>query len=163
MKKNIKGFTLVELLAVIVILGIIMTIAGTNLIGTRKKANIEEAKSLENTITKIGEDVYVHENMLGEKDDQEYFYQKYKVLSNDNSLKISIEALKDAGYLKSKTISNPSGNGDCNGYLQVTKTIGGPKFEGHICCPNLYETGKVDEPTNCTSYNITGDAKLTIN
>ena len=46
MKKNIKGFTLVELLAVIVILGLIMTIAGTSLIGTRKEANQSEVDSI---------------------------------------------------------------------------------------------------------------------
>ena len=163
MKKNIKGFTLVELLAVIVILGLIMTIAGTSLIGTRKKANKEEAKNIENTITKVGEELYAHESMLGNKDDAAYFYQKYKTLGDGISLKITIEALKNAGYLKSKTISNPSGNGDCKGYLQVTKTGEGPKFEGHVCCPNLYKTGEDDEPTeaDCNGYdNITDEPNL---
>ena len=56
MKKNKKGFTLIELLAVIVVLGVIMSIAGTAVLKQKKKANIEEAKSLENTITKIGEE-----------------------------------------------------------------------------------------------------------
>ena len=51
MKKNKKGFTLIELLAVIVVLGVIMSIAGTAVLKQKKKANIEEAKSLENTIT----------------------------------------------------------------------------------------------------------------
>lgn len=163
MKKNIKGFTLVELLAVIVILGLIMTIAGTSLVSARKKANQEEAKNIENTITKVGEDLYAHESMLGNKDDNGYFYKKYKNLSNSGFLNISIMALKNAGYLKSKTISNPSGNGDCKGYLQVTRTSGGPVFKGHVCCPNLYATGEADEPTNCSSYEITDDAYLTNN
>lgn len=160
MKKNIKGFTLVELLAVIVILAIIMTIAGTNLIGTRKKANIEEAKSLENTITKIGEDVYVHENMLGKKE-QYYFNYEYQKLPVNGILNITIGVLKDAGYLKGSTISNPSGNGTCEGYLEIKKTNDGPKFKGYICCLNLYQTDSSDEPTNCSSYVKTNSAKLT--
>ena len=77
MKKNKKGFTLIELLAVIVVLGVIMSIAGTAVLKQKKKANIEEAKSLENTITKIGEDLYTHESMVGKTDDG-YFYNKYK-------------------------------------------------------------------------------------
>lgn len=193
MKKSIKGFTLVELLAVVVILGIIMTIAGTSLIGTRKKANKEEAKNIENTITKVGEELYAHESMLGIKDFEsyckknegvwvpdsssckdkngasmadlsaKYFYKTYKALSNGGSLNITIEALKKAGYLKSSTISNPSGNGDCKGYLKVTKKSSGPEFKGYVCCPNLYKTGEADEPTDCTSYNETDDANLTNN
>lgn len=164
MKKNIKGFTLVELLAVIVILGIIMTIAGTSLIGTRKKANKKEAKNIENTITKVGEELYAHESMLGNKDDAAYFYQKYKTLGNGSSLKITIEALKKAGYLKSSTISNPSGKGNCKGYLEVIKKSSGPEFKGYVCCPNLYQTDKTVEPTDCTSYDgIADGAKLTNN
>ena len=192
MKKNIKGFTLVELLAVIVILGLIMTIAGTSLISTRKEANKEEAKNIENTITKVGEELYAHESMLGIKDfesyckknegvwdtdsrsckdkdgalmddiSDNYFYKKYNKASKDESLNITIEALKNAGYLKSSTISNPSGNGDCKGYLKVTKTSSGPKFKGYVCCPNLYETGKSKEPTSCSS-SITNEAFLTNN
>ena len=49
--KQIKnGFTLVELLAVIVILGIIMAIGGGITMKVKKNANIEQAKQLENTI-----------------------------------------------------------------------------------------------------------------
>ena len=48
--KNKNGFTLVELLAVIVVLGVIMAIAGTAVLGQRKKANIEVAKDMEKSI-----------------------------------------------------------------------------------------------------------------
>ena len=153
MKKNKKGFTLIELLAVIVVLGVIMSIAGTAVLKQKKKANIEEAKSLENKITKIGEDLYTHESMVGKTDDG-YFYNKYKLLNSGDSIDISLTKLASAGYIKSASIANPSGNGTCKGYLSVKKTDEGPSFKGYICCPNLYATGKnSNEITDCSRFN----------
>lgn len=153
MKKNKKGFTLIELLAVIVVLGVIMSIAGTAVLKQKKKANIKEAKSLENTITKIGEDLYTHESMVGKTDDG-YFYNKYKLLNSGDSIDISLTKLATAGYIKSASIANPSGNGTCKGYLSVKKTDEGPSFKGYICCPNLYATGKnSNEITDCSRFN----------
>lgn len=150
MKKNKKGFTLIELLAVIVVLGVIMSIAGTAVLKQKKKANIKEAKSLENTITKIGEDLYTHESMVGKTDDG-YFYKKYKSLNSGGSIDIPLTKLASAGYIKSASIANPSGNGTCKGYLSVKKTDEGPSFKGHICCPNLYTTD--NEITDCSEFN----------
>lgn len=161
MKKNKKGFTLIELLAVIVVLGVIMSIAGTAVLKQKKKANIEEAKSLENTITKIGEDLYTHESMVGKTDDG-YFYKEYKSLNSGDSINIPLTKLATAGYIKSASIANPSGNGNCAGYLSVKKTDEGPSFKGHICCSNLYAT---DEITDCSkfvkSYKLS-DVNLTV-
>lgn len=70
MKKN--GFTLVELLAVIVILGIIMTIASSSLITTKKEANIREAKQIEKSIKDLGMEIYSYEKTLGIYDDKTY-------------------------------------------------------------------------------------------
>mgnify|MGYP004650930693 FL=1 len=154
MKKNKKGFTLIELLAVIVVLGVIMSVAGTAVLKQKKKANIKEAESLENTITKIGEDLYTHESMVGKTDDG-YFYKKYKSLNSGESIYISLTKLATAGYIKSDSIANPSGNGTCKGYLSVKKTDEGPSFKGHICCPNLYTTD--DEITDCSGFNEPSD------
>ena len=161
MKKNKKGFTLIELLAVIVVLGVIMSIAGTAVLKQKKKANIEEAKSLENTITKIGEDLYTHESMVGKTDDW-YFYKKYKSLNSGESIDISLTKLASAGYIKSDSIANPSGNGNCAGYLSVKKTDEGPSFKGYICCLNLYATDKTsNEITDCDEFNKSSDVNLT--
>lgn len=156
MKKNKKGFTLVELLAVIVVLGIIMSIAGTAVLKQKKKANLEEAKKLEKTIADLGPSIYSYESMLENKDDNDYFYKSYKNLSDGSSIKISFAELKEAGYLKSETISNPAGKGICEGYLEVKK---GPEFSGYICCNNLYETGKSEAPTSCSKRDT--EVKLT--
>lgn len=165
MKKNKKGFTLIELLAVIVVLGVIMSIAGTAVLKQKKKANIEEAKSLENTITKIGEDLYTHESMVGKTDDG-YFYKEYKSLKSGDSINISLTKLASAGYIKSASIANPSGNGNCAGYLSVKKTGDGPSFKGYICCSNLYATDKnSNEITDCSEFDKSyklSDVNLTV-
>ncbi|MGN1268468.1 MAG: type II secretion system protein [Candidatus Aphodocola sp.] len=151
MKKNNKGFTLVELLAVIVVLGIIMSIAGTAVLKQKKKANLEEAKKLEKTIADLGPSIYSYEYLLGDKEKDGYFYKSYKNLRVESSIKISFAELKEAGYLKSETISNPAGNGNCEGYLEVKK---GPEFNAYISCDNLYETsGYVSD--SFTSVNLT--------
>lgn len=139
--KNKNGFTLIELLAVIVVLAIIMVIAGSNLIGTKKEANIAEAKKIEKMIEDLGPGIYSYENISGNKNSDDYFYKKYKNLSEGRSIKISLVDLNSAGYLKRSTIKNPSGNGNCEGYLEVEKTLEGPKFYGRITCPNLYNEG----------------------
>ena len=128
MKKNIKGFTLVELLAVIVILGLIMTIAGTSLIGTRKKANQSEVESIYNTIKKIGPDVY---------------------LSNNDDGCYSATWLKANGYLKSE-VSNPAKPEEtCEAYLIIDKSKE-DMFEAYVKCNGLdiVPTG-ISKPSPC--------------
>ena len=128
MKKNIKGFTLVELLAVIVILAIIMTIAGTNLIGTRKKANQDEVNSIYNTIKQIGPDVYLNEN--------------------NGDMCYSAGWLKTNGYLKSE-VSNPAKPGDtCKAYLIIDK-LKVDMFDAYVKCDGLDKAGVDNEPTGC--------------
>lgn len=136
MKKDKKGFTLVELLAVIVVLAIIMSIAGSALLGQRKKANIEEAKKMERDLKALGVEVY-----LIEKDNPDIYRTKYY-----------LDYLNSKGLLKSSTIKNPSGNGTCEGYLKIDETANGPKFTGHICCIGVYKTNSNDAPTNCNNY-----------
>lgn len=181
MKKNRKGFTLIELLAVIVVLGLIMTIAGTAILKQKKKANIEEAVKIEQSIKDLGPNIYSYEYLTGNKTDANYFYSKYKSLGEGSSLKISLVKLNAAGYLKTGAVSNPAGNGNCEGYLVVTKKSSAevgrtePEFKGYINCPNLYATGqcdgKSDEDCKKSTYNngdyntnlgsITDEANLT--
>lgn len=136
MKKN--GFTLVELLAVIVILGIIMTIVGTNLMSVKKEANIKEAKKIEQTIEDLGPEVY------------------YDIINNKNGLQEGNEFAVDnvneylSKYLKSSTIKNPAGGDDCKASLSINiNTNEGPSFSANLCCPGLYKTGETDYKGDC--------------
>ena len=138
--KNKNGFTLIELLAVVVVLAIIMVIAGSNLIGTKKEANIAEAKKIEKMIEDLGPGIYSYESIRNNWD----LLSEYKDLGTVN---ISIDQLATAGYLKSSIIKNPSGGEDCTGYLKVTS---GPTFKAHICCPGLYETDSDAIPEDCS-------------
>lgn len=148
MKKNKKGFTLVELLAVIVVLGIIMVIAGSNLLQTKKTANIEEAKKMEKMIEDLGPGIYADEKINSPNTK----IMNYDSMSINEETKIGIADLANRGYLKSSSIKNPAGNGTCQGYLLVKKTSDGPEFEGYICCPNLYATDNPNPPSNCSSF-----------
>lgn len=136
MKRN-NGFTLVELLAVIVVLGVIMVIAGSSLTAVKKKANIDEAKEIEEMLTNLGADVYL--NVEGASD-----------ISLNESKKIFIYDLYTNGYLKSSKLENPAGGDECEGYLEITKTEEGPVFQGYVCCPALYETNSDKTPSSCS-------------
>lgn len=131
MKKNIKGFTLVELLAVIVILGLIMTIAGTSLIGTRKKANQSEVDSIYNTIKEIGPDVYLKKG--------------------ETNKCYTAAWLKKEGYLKSE-ISNPSKPGEtCETYLKIGTPSDTDMFDAYVDCKGLSPVGtKPTLPSSCS-------------
>ncbi len=178
---NKKGFTLIELLAVIVVLGIIMTIVGVNVMNSRKKANINEAILLENSIEELGPNIYSYEYLSGDRGEGTFYteYQNLPTVTMDqaegkgqatqtnNSLIIKLSTLKDAGYLNSSSIENPAGGGDCLGFLRVYKTTEGPYFEGNLCCSRLYSTNMYkrnpDNPApkdnvdgaNCAWYNKT--------
>ncbi len=129
MKKSNKGFTLVELLAVIVVLGIIMTVAGSAVLGQRKRANQKEVESIYNSIKAFGPDIYLNEK---EKlmTDKVYFNATY---------------LKNKGYLKVDTIKNPSNSKeDCKVYLLIDKSSNNNMFEAYVNCEGLDAKGPAE-------------------
>lgn len=148
MKKE-KGFTLVELLAVIVVLGVIMAIAGTAVLNQRKKANIEEAKKIEQSITDLGPGIYSYESSVGSGS----FMQDF---NKEQRFKISQNTLISAGYLDGQ-IKNPSGNGNCDAYLVIDPLSEDEMFKGYVDCPNLYATGQEDEEYDNSYYNNIND------
>ena len=131
MKKN--GFTLVELLAVMMILGLIMVIVGRKLIISKKDASINEILKIERTLKDLGGDIYLS-------------YRKQ--FSPDEKYKISLYALKD--YVKNIkcdegtkecTIENPAGGNFCDAYLLIDTTEGvEDMFGAYIDCGDIYKT-----------------------
>lgn len=128
--KNNKGFTLVELLAVIVVLGIIMSVAGTAVLGQRKKANQKEVESIYNSIKTFGPDVYSAEKNKLKTNSKVYFDANY---------------LKDNGYLKVDTIKNPSNSkDDCDVYLLINKDSDNNMFDAYVNCSGLDPKGDIN-------------------
>lgn len=119
MKK--KGFTLVELLAVIVILGLVMTITSSLVINQKKKANQKEVESLYSTIKNLGADVY-----LSEKEDNSCYSDKW---------------LKENGYLKSEIKNPANSNSSCTAYLIINKKNENNMFEAYVECTGLNSIG----------------------
>lgn len=118
MKK--RGFTLVELLAVIVILGLVMTVVSSLVIKQKKDANQREVELLYNTIKNLGADVY-----LSEKEVNTCYSDKW---------------LTKNGYLKSE-INNPANsNSTCTAYLLINKSENN-MFDAYVECTGLNSIG----------------------
>ena len=124
--KNNKGFTLVELLAVVVVLGIISSIVTLSVIRIKNKAAEDACKKIEKQITDLGPQIYSNELLTGIKDyedycklngytwdtsdkkcedsdgndvsdaSEDYFYQKYK---NRAAFIVKVGSLSEAGSL----------------------------------------------------------------
>lgn len=92
---NRKGFTLVELLATITILGIIVTIGGVSISGIIKNAKNEEYKQLVSSI----------------KNAAEIYYQEVIIDGNGGDTTVSLADLLNKGYItgndSNKKLINP--------------------------------------------------------
>lgn len=132
---NKKGFTLVELLAVIVVLGIITTIAGSSVIKQRKTANQGEVETIYNDIKAFGPDVYMAEK--NNIDANTYFDVSY---------------LRSNGYLKSD-IKNPASPKDtCEAYLLIDKNSDDNMFEAYVNCDGLDPKGTNPKENGYASF-----------
>lgn len=97
---NKKGFTLVELLAVIAILGIITTLIFT---------------SISKYITASKEASYEQQVNYIKNAADNWLTQKAATLSKTEANYVSIKELQDEGYLSSGTIIDPRDNSVMNG------------------------------------------------
>lgn len=152
--KKIKenAFTLVELLAVIVVLGILSSIAIVGIIKVRKDANKSAAQKIEKSLTDLGPGIYEYETTVGvvtNGDKKGNFLTEY---NKNSSIYISIEELYNNCYLddavkvdETYKLKSPASGKYCDGYLEVTKTGNGPTFQGYINCEGLYKTGDFDD------------------
>jgi type IV pilus assembly protein PilA len=149
MKK--KGFTLIEILAVVAVMGILSTIVGVSVVKIKKKANIKEAKEMEKQITNLGEEILAHEKISVGKSSK--FIQAYN--DEENKYYINIEDLKNSNYLDSD-IKNPAGGTNCTAYLVIEDK----EFKGLIDCPNLYATGQTDNTYTTLNIDSTSMSRL---
>lgn len=112
-----KGFTLTELLAVIVILGVISVIATTSLLKTRNEAETKEYEQVVNSIKDLGPDVYLE---IGQ-----------------TSRKISLSTLVKMGFLKTDKVL---GKTCSEAYLIIHDSSYSDMFDVYLRCPD-YQIG----------------------
>ena len=123
MKLNRKGFTLVEVLAVIVILGIIIAIMIPNVNKLINSFKDDNYKNLKRTIT-VAARSYISDNRYDieieglpcQTNSETKFIIKIDNLKLENKSKIPIETLIDKNYIKEKNgkITNPINNKELN-------------------------------------------------
>ena len=124
---NKKGFTLVEILAVVLILGLLSGIATLSVNRILNNSRKKEAKKIEEEIAALGDTIYIHEKI--KSGNGSVFVESYK----NGNFYILVNDLRNSGYLEGD-IKSPWG-GTCSGYLEYT----GDEFKGYIDC-GAYKT-----------------------
>lgn len=107
---NEKGFTLVELIAVITLMAIIGLMAFANLTNMMKEGEEREIESFETSVKNAAQ-IYVETNQDSDA---------FKGLQINNSFQISASLLVSYEYLDS-TINNPTGYDFDNIIIKITK------------------------------------------
>lgn len=134
MKKN--GFTLVELLAVIIILGVITTIFVPNTIKLLKENNLKIYKIKESELIRAAKDYSNYDKNFSSPTEMEL--EKY----------ITMTQLVDGGYMNS--ILDTSSGKECRAFVKVTlNDISGYNYEACLLCDE-YSTNK--SFCNSTTY-----------
>lgn len=122
-----KGFTLLELLGIIILLGVIILVAVPSLIQSNKNAEINEQKEFDNTINHACQ-LYLQVHTK-DYNDLLNTYNKQET--------IPAETLIKEGYLKG-TLKNPKSEGDNNTLQQQNGQITATNKNGEITCTYSY-------------------------
>ena len=126
--KQKRGFTMIELLAVLVILGIIMVIAVPSVVSYLQSARSDYYDQLEESVKTVG---------------QEYFSDHRSLMPRENGqiFSVDIQDLITEGY--TTEILDSDGNDTCTGNVYV-KRLATADFEYHACI----QCGKTDAEGN---------------
>lgn len=127
-EKQKRGFTMIELLAVLVILGIIMVIAVPSVVSYLQSARSDYYDQLEESVKTVG---------------QEYFSDHRSLMPRENGqiFSVDIQDLITEGY--TTEILDSDGNDTCTGNVYV-KRLATADFEYHACI----QCGKTDAEGN---------------
>lgn len=129
---NRKGFTLIELIAVIVMIGLIMVIVVPNILDIVNESKAASYNTLIKNIVTASE-MYYEECEYGNLSNEKYGSYACTIDTSSNSITIPLSALANTGFLKVsdtkevdgkevKAVLNPKSNidmSDCQ--IQITK------------------------------------------
>lgn len=100
-----KGFTLVELLVVIALLGIVAVMVTTSVIGIMNRSRASLSESQISTLEKAAE----HWGTINPD----------KMPLDNSVYEVNIETLADEGYIDSSDLENPKNGADLCGVVQI--------------------------------------------
>ena len=156
-KLNHKGFTLVEVLAVIVIIGVLSGIAIPNVMTSINASKNSSEKILIDNIKTAAQSLYEEVEFLGE-DGKLKDGNNDIAIDDNNSLEVSLQGLVDNGFLKASNVKD-NGNDNEDNKLINPKTgedIGNCKITiTKIVDSNYsvsYKIDKIGNDTKCPSY-----------
>lgn len=153
MKNNNKGFTLVELLAVIVILAVIILIAVNAIIPQMNKARKNSVYDEALTVAKAAETYYVAENVDGSGISTKI---KSTASTSAGAMCVTVDTLK-GGYIKKNS-------SDFTGVVVLTESASGDDATATVYLTNgkYYVNGKTQANIAKTDVTSGGASNLTL-
>lgn len=132
---NNKAFTLTELLAIIIILGLLATIAAPNIMSAINKSNKKAVERQEKLIEEAAERWAVDNP------------RDLSAKMTENEAVIKVEELQDKGYLDND-IKNPSKKDKMDGCVLIKKQNNIYKYQyikqgNHDQCPKIEESEEI--------------------
>ena len=137
-----KGFTLIELVVVIVILGILAVVAAPKFMGLQREARIADLKGLEGSLTAANEMVYAKATMKG----LEQYQREDRGKAEKNQIEINgKDVMLHFGHIRA-TISNITGILDISDNDWNLLHFLGPKFDLVYMIPKTASAFNAKDP-----------------